>query len=234
MKPILIVQNCPFETAGSTVDYCRERKLPHTLVHSYAGHALPDPSEISAALVMGCPESVSRLNEFEYLRNLYQFIAATVRANRPYLGVCFGGQILAKVLGAEVKPNPVKEIGATRITLTEAGKSDPLFDGFPPAFDVFQWHGDTFKIPFGAELLAESVDCKNQAFRKGNLVGLQFHLETPLDEAGVWCDQYQQELAELQRTREQVLTGYKPVVDDARALNFKLLDNFFQRIVPTT
>jgi GMP synthase (glutamine-hydrolysing) len=79
-----------------------------------------------------------------------------------------------------VEANKVKEIGAMPVTLTEDGAADPLFGGFDREFPVFQWHGDTFRIPFGATWLAQSSDCKNQAFRKGNLVGVQFHLEADL------------------------------------------------------
>lgn len=233
MKPILIVQNCEFETAGTTVEYVRERKMPFMLVHSYAGHALPDPSDISALIVMGCPESVTRLDEFDYLKRLFQFVSAGVRLDLPYLGICFGGQLLAKVLGAEVNPNPVKEIGTCSVRLTDAGKNDSLFAGFDNIFDVFQWHGDTFKVPFGAKLLVEGDDCKNQAFRKGNLVGIQFHLETPLDETSVWCAQYAHELVEVGKTREQVIDGYRAIAGQTKDRNYRLLDNFFQSVVTT-
>ena len=232
MKPILIVQNCEIESAGTILDYLRERQLPHSLVYSFADQELPDPTNISAAIVMGCPESVYNFRDYPHLTKLYAFVAAAARQNLSYLGICGGAQMLAKVLGAEVKPNPIKEIGTYRLSLTEGGKKDPLFAGFDNAFDVFQWHGDTFKVPFGADLLVEGTDCRNQAFRKGNLVGLQFHLEAPLEEASVWCDRNAHELVEVGRTREQVLAGYQPFADTAKRLNFRLLDNFFQEVLP--
>ncbi len=231
MKPVLIIQNCEFETAGSTVDYMRDRRIPFILMQSYSGDSFPDQADISAIIAMGCPESVTRLNEFDYLKKLFQFVTASVRQNVPYLGVCFGGQLLAKVLGAEVNPNPVKEIGACKVSLTAEGKNDTLFAGFDNIFDVFQWHGDTFRVPFGAKLLVEGTECKNQAFRKGNLVGIQFHLETPLEEASVWCDKYAHELVEVGKTREQLTAGYRPIAETAKNLNYRLLDNFFQSIV---
>lgn len=43
---------------------------------------------------------------------------------------------------------------------------------------VFHWHGETFELPTGAVLIAESAACRNQAFQVGStVIGLQFHLE---------------------------------------------------------
>ena len=58
----------------------------------------------------------------------------------------------------------------------------------PSSFEVFQWHGETFTIPKGAERLLESAFCANQAFLLNNLhLGLQCHIEmtSPMIEA--WC-----------------------------------------------
>ncbi len=232
MKPILIIRNCAVETAGTILDYLRERNLDHQAIDTFSDQPLPDPADLSAVVVLGCPESVYNYRQHPHLIKLYSFVAAAARIDLPYLGICGGGQMLAKVLGAEVKPNAVKEIGAYRVTLTEAGKKDFLFAGYDDIFEVFQWHGDTFKVPFGAELLVEGIDCKNQAFRKGNLVGLQFHLEAPLEEASAWCDSYAHELVEIGSTKEAVLSGYRPIAEIARRLNYRLLDNFFQKVLP--
>ena len=60
----------------------------------------------------------------------------------------------------------------------DQGRDDPLLSCFAPTERIFQWHGDTFDIPHGAELLASSPECRNQAFRYGERTyGLQFHLE---------------------------------------------------------
>jgi len=91
--------------------------------------------------------------------------------------------LLARAAGAEVRKNPVMEIGGYEVRLTDAGKKDTLFKNFPGTFPVFHWHGDTFDIPQGAELLVTGEKCKNQAFRYKNSVALQFHLEVTSSEA---------------------------------------------------
>ena len=54
----------------------------------------------------------------------------------------------------------------------------------PTQMRVFHWHGETFDLPAGAQLLACSQVCKNQVFLLGERVaGLQCHLETTLENA---------------------------------------------------
>jgi GMP synthase-like glutamine amidotransferase len=67
------------------------------------------------------------------------------------------------------------------VRLTTEAAADPVFGGLPAELATFQWHGDTFDLPDGAVLLAESPLYRNQAFRVGKAYGVQFHLE--LDEA---------------------------------------------------
>jgi len=91
--------------------------------------------------------------------------------------VCLGAQLIANAMGARVYPNPAKEIGWFPIQGID-GLDDRTFR-FPPAMEVFHWHGETFDLPPGAVRLASSEGCKNQAFQIGRqVIGLQFHLET--------------------------------------------------------
>jgi GMP synthase (glutamine-hydrolysing) len=62
------------------------------------------------------------------------------------------------------------------VILTEAGLAGPLRHlGHEP---VLHWHGDAFSLPEGAQRLAFTEICPNQAFSRGSAVlGLQFHPE---------------------------------------------------------
>ncbi len=145
---------------------------------------------------------------------------------KPVLGICFGAQLLAKLLGAPVRRNPVTEIGTHPVRLTAAGRSDPLFQGFPKTFPAFQWHNDTFDIPPWGLQLAESRDCPNQGFRMGSAVGLQFHLEVTAPEALRWANAYPDELraagiSEARITRECL--EQQPLMAE---LADRLLDSF--------
>jgi GMP synthase-like glutamine amidotransferase len=86
----------------------------------------------------------------------------------------------------------MKEIGWFDIEFTPAAREDPLFAGLEQRETVFHWHGETFDLPGGAELLASSERCRNQAFRVGTTVyGLQFHLEVTPGMIADWCRQDQ-------------------------------------------
>jgi hypothetical protein len=107
----------------------------------------------------------------------------------PFLGVCLGGQLLAKSCGAQVTKSPHEEKGWFDVKLTAAGAHDSLFRGLPDTFPVFQWHEDTFAVPEGAALLAFAETCRNQAFRVGNAAyGLQFHLEITPEMVESWAE----------------------------------------------
>jgi GMP synthase-like glutamine amidotransferase len=105
-------------------------------------------------------------------------IAQAAGRGQPLLGICLGSQLIARSLGADVHRNREKEIGWFDLHFTEAAAEDPLFGGISGPETVFHWHSDTWELPPGAERLAWSRACGDQAFRAGrNIYGLQFHLE---------------------------------------------------------
>ena len=119
------------------------------------------------------------LAELEVLRDV-------VGADVPTLGICLGGELLARMLGASVGPAP-EEIGFVEVALTEEAGDDPLLGGLPPRFEAFQWHRYGFGLPSGATPLARSR-AGLQAFRHGNRVwGLQFHPEVDAAIAAAWA-----------------------------------------------
>ncbi|MCX6834574.1 MAG: type 1 glutamine amidotransferase, partial [candidate division Zixibacteria bacterium] len=206
-----------------------ENNVPFNVVRTYLGEALPRPTDIEATIVLGTPVSVRDYLQHEYLKRLFAFVAACVKHDLPLLGICFGGQFLARVLGADVTRNPVREIGIYRASLTDEGTKDKMFAGLPREIDVFHWHGDTFQIPFGATLLATGKTCRNQAFRKGNAVGIQFHIEPRTEEIPLWCDEYTQELAEEGKTKDQIVSSYATQANQMKQLSYRLMQNFLSK-----
>ena len=230
MKPVLVIQNCEAESPGTILNYMDEKKRDYQLIHSYDDKPLPSSSDFAGIINLGTPHSAAKYSEIGYLKEVFKLVAMTVRDNRPYLGICFGAQILARALGSTVMPNKSKEIGTYMIRLTGAGKRDALFKGFEPEFPVFHWHGDTFKLPFDSQLLAEGDECRCQAFRKGKAVGLQFHLEADPDEIPGWTEEYQAELEEVGKSADAIISDYRAKADQVKVLNYRLLDNFLNSL----
>jgi GMP synthase-like glutamine amidotransferase len=159
-------------------------------VHLYADDSLPALAEASAVIVLGGYMGVHDEADYSFLVPLKRFIQDAAEAGTPLLGICLGGQLLAHVLGGEVRSNHRGEKGLKEIHLTSAGQDDPLFAGLPPAFSAFAWHNDSFTVPPGATHLAASAVCPGQAFRYRNAWGVQFHPEVDASIVESWSAQY--------------------------------------------
>ena len=103
----------------------------------------------------------------------------------PFLGACYGIGTLGAHIGATIDRRHGEPISVTEVSLTEAGRVDPLLAGLPNAFSAFVGHKEAISaLPATATLLASSERCPVQMFRVGrNVYATQFHPE--LDLAGI-------------------------------------------------
>lgn len=103
----------------------------------------------------------------------------------PTLGICFGHQVLADILGGEVVTDPnMAESGIAEIILTSDGKKDPVLQSLPGSFHGIVSHkSSVIQLPEGADLLAYSDRCPIQGFRyKSNIYGFQLHPELDISD----------------------------------------------------
>lgn len=141
------------------------------------GEALPDNiEEYAGAVIFGGPMSANDDSEHQYIRTEIDWIAKPLAAGVPFLGICLGGQMLARQLGGKVFgfPDDHAEIGYYNISPTADGDA---FGPWPQM--VYQWHREGFELVDGAVCLATS-DGKfpHQAFRYGDTAfAIQFHPE---------------------------------------------------------
>jgi GMP synthase (glutamine-hydrolysing) len=179
MKPVLALRHVVHEGLGTIEDAFREHQIVFSIVDLF-NDTLPQfhPERLAGLVVMGGPMNVDETDKHPFLADEIRWLQQAVDVQLPVLGVCLGSQLLAKALGAKVRPNRIKEIGWYDIELTAAARTDRLLSDSQPVERVFQWHGDTFDLPDGAVHLARSVQCEQQAFRYGpSAYGFQFHIE---------------------------------------------------------
>ena len=116
-------------------------------------------------------------------REMHELLDDVVERDFPFFGACYGVGTLGAHQGAVIDRTYGEPVGPVPISLTEAGRADPLLEGLPDVFDAFVGHKEACRtLPAHATLLASSPLCPVQLFRiKSNLYATQFHPE--LDEA---------------------------------------------------
>jgi GMP synthase (glutamine-hydrolysing) len=153
-----------------------------------AGLAPPSPDEWRGAdlvVVLGGPIAAYDTATYPWLDDQLAGLRERLALQRPTLGLCLGAQLMASALGARVHPSAGKEIGWAPVALSEAGRASCLapLHGVP----VLHWHGDTFELPRGGELLARTAATPHQAFSLGrHALALQFHPEADPSRIEPW------------------------------------------------
>jgi GMP synthase (glutamine-hydrolysing) len=176
MKHILVIIHQPTSETGrlgqilTSYGYQLDIRLPSH------GDSLPGYlDKHDAVIVFGGSMSANDENISPHIRTELNWIPLVLESKKPYLGICLGAQLLAKVLGAKVSVHPqdIHEIGYFPITPTIEGQ-----DYFHDLEYVYQWHREGFELPSGAVLLATGKTFTNQAFcYEKTAYGLQFHPE---------------------------------------------------------
>lgn len=135
-----------------------------------------DPVEPDLVVVLGGPIGVYEDEGYPFVAEEIAMLQARLAADRPTLGICLGAQLIARALDARVYSSGLKEIGFSPLSLSAAGLASPL--RHLADVSVLHWHGDTYELPNGTELLASTPQTMQQAFARGKTVlGLQFHPE---------------------------------------------------------
>jgi GMP synthase-like glutamine amidotransferase len=214
---ILVFQHVVTEHPGSFREVMAARGAVMTQVELDEGEPIPDAHGFDALLVMGGPMDVWEEDAHPWLRSEKAFIKDWVAAQKPYLGMCLGAQLLASSCGGEVGLMATPEVGIRRMQVVP----DRLFEGVSAPFPCLQWHGaEVKKLPPAARMLATSEACPVQAFAIGHYAyGLQFHMELTRTSATEWA-QYPEYVASLERALGQ---GALPAMQDDIARHYPQL-----------
>lgn len=224
---ILIVENDPRCPPGLYGKLLWDWRVSHGVWRPYAGETAPPLRRASGVIILGGTLGVHDQASHPFLALVKAFIHEILAENLPLFGICLGAQLLAEALGAQVSSAHAGEKGCHVLTLSDAGRKDPLFAGLPDSFPAFHWHNDSFEIPEGAELLASTVDCPAQAIRYGRAWGVQFHPEIDGPIMRDWCENaldkgplitdFQRRQFTLHLVGEQLLYNFLGVVASCRS-----------------
>jgi len=209
MKPLAIFRHIACEGPGYLGEVLARLELPVHLIAVDRGEPLPEDTRNYSGLVfMG--GSMSANDPLPWIAQELALIREAVARGLPVLGHCLGGQLISKALGGEITRNPVKEIGWYPVRKFNSPASADWLAGLPDEMELFHWHGETFSLPDGAELILENDHCAHQAFVLGNVLALQCHVEMTAPMVREWASLYRDELAAATgsvQTAEQLTAG---------------------------
>jgi GMP synthase (glutamine-hydrolysing) len=156
-----------------------------------------------------------------FVRREARLTQRAVEQDVPILGLCFGGQMLARVLGSENYRSEEAEIGWLPVRT-----SDPDLVSEGP---WFQWHFDVFTAPPGSRVVAET-DVGVQAFVAARSLGLQFHPEVTTRIMDDWVREYRHELDEEGVDPDELLAETRRLEERSRANAMGLFDRFLRDV----
>ncbi|MFF4763477.1 type 1 glutamine amidotransferase [Streptomyces sp. NPDC001292] len=224
---VLVVQHQPDCPPG----YVGERLVQRgARIHLVDAHwpALPDPRAYDLVVSLGSYESADD-DSLPSVRREYDFIAAAVACDVPVFGICFGAQLLSRVLGGRVhRAAEGPEIGW--ICVEPAARQDGPATGtlsVPPGPWMI-WHFDVMTTPEdGVELVRTAVGA--QAFAFGPHVGVQFHPEAEVDSVRSWARHYASTLRRTGIGEAELLARTVALAPEARRRGHALTDHVVDR-----
>ncbi|HUW88102.1 MAG TPA: type 1 glutamine amidotransferase [Candidatus Paceibacterota bacterium] len=184
----------------------------------------PDLLAFDIVVVMGSPWGVWEDERIgNWLLPELKLIKEVHNSGIPILGICFGGQLMARVLGGSVARGPKAELGWYTID-----SNDPTLISPGP---WFQYHWDRWTTPPGAVEIAKT-ELANQAFTFGRTLALQFHPEMDSHVLDLWLEmdggseEVEGEGMSIEALREE--TRRQEEHSNKRA--YDLVDQFLDRI----
>jgi len=189
------------------------------VIDAREGGELPKPSKCAGVVISGAHAMIT--DELPWMRRLVDWTAQLVAAQVPFLGICFGHQVLAWAMGGKVDFHPQgREIGSVEIVLNGNAKDDPLFATLPKQFRAHAVHAQSVrKLPKDATLLAGNAFEPTHAFRIGGCAwGIQFHPEFNVARMQVYLDHFSPTLQAAGQDEAAIRAGLVETPESASVL----------------
>jgi GMP synthase (glutamine-hydrolysing) len=228
--PVLILQNLTTDGPGYLGTWLMARGIAFDVFDTEAGDAYPRSIDGYRALALMGGE-MSANDELPSLRQAERLILQAMTADIAVLGHCLGGQLMARALGARVTASPKPEIGWQTLRVADTPAARAWF-GEPGERTVYHWHGESFELPAGAELLASNASCPNQAFSLGRHLAMQFHVELDQHKLSAWSASIDPSFLRLQREHPATVQSGSVMREQAATalpLQQRLADRLYSR-----
>ncbi len=220
MTAALILQHGDWGPPALLGEWAEGHGIPYVTHRVDLDHQLPELDRQPFVVSLGSDHS-PRHSDVADVSVEAEFVKRAVDRGIPVLGLCYGGQLLAHVLGGSVEAAPEPELGWFRVTSRAPEEV--------PEGPWLQWHYDRFTLPPGAQELARSPRAL-QAFRQGPHLGLQFHPESTIEIVKEWARLDGARLAELGiEDGEALAEAGRTEEERARQDAFRLFDGFWHR-----
>jgi GMP synthase-like glutamine amidotransferase len=219
MRPGLILEHGPTGPPGLLGEWAASRRLPVEVFATYNGNAWPDVEGRAFVSCLGSKHSPLD-REVPVVADTIALVRGAVEADVPVLGLCYGGQVLADVLGGQIEAAPEAEIGWYTI---ESDLPELVAPG-----PWLEWHYQRFTLPPGAHELARSA-VGVQAFTHGPHLGVQFHPESTIEIVKNWADSDGEKLERLGIDGDARLEAGRDGAQVAQDNAFQLFDGFWER-----
>ncbi|CAN7545287.1 glutamine amidotransferase [Phenylobacterium sp. LjRoot225] len=226
--PLLILECDPLETSapelhaarGGMGAFFRDALGPEpTLVRrAWRREALPPVETVSGVLVTGAAAMVA--DPDPWIGETRSWLRTAAAAGAPMLGVCFGHQLLADMLGGTVAATPDgPEVGTVAVELAAAGQDDPLTAALPARFAAQASHFQSVVTPPpGAVVLARNALAVQALRFAPRIWGVQFHPEFAPGDLAAIIRWNAQPLARAHLDPARAIQGLKPTPEAASIL----------------
>ena len=217
-RPRLALLNASHEIHHTSRNFRRE--LPADLVEfTLTEEQYPDTFDVDGFVVTGSRSSVYW--DEPWLPETKAWVREAIERDIPALGICFGHQLLADVLGGTVEGMDEYELGYREVRKTA---ETPVLSGVGDVFSVFVTHSDAVtELPPGADLTAEN-EYGVHGFRKGHVFGVQAHPEYDKQTAELVTQGKEGSVPDEQL--EAVLAGITDEAYDAACRSKTVFDEF--------
>lgn len=216
----LIIQHEEPTPPGLLGDWLERQDAQIDILRIDLDEKVPDPREYDMLASLGS-EFAAFDDSIPFIHKESELFRQAAAEDVPVLGLCFGGQLLARALGGTSFRAERSEIG----WLTVNTKDPDLISEGP----WFQWHFDSFTLPPGARLLADTA-VGPQAYIVGRSLGLQFHPEVTPQIMDSWVRAYRHELDGDGVDPDALLAETHRLAPAVRTRSERLFDHFLSEI----